>query len=186
MERANRYDGIDPRVVRSIRHHARSLARRGVAPDMELADYEQDLALDLLRRQRAFDPSRSSFPTFADRVLRHRVATLMSPTLRRVVERQTIRIDDNGHDEGPWLHLDDPRCGSIDGSADLATDVSAFVSALPPALRRYCDILASDNIAAAARTAGHCRSSVYEAAHRLRNLAAARGLDIYVTAGGVS
>ena len=80
MEFQNRYDGFSPRVVRNIRYQASSLARSGRLPGMDKSDIEQDLMLDLLQRQTKFDPVRASFDTFADRVVTHRVATLMAPT----------------------------------------------------------------------------------------------------------
>jgi len=50
MDSHNRYDGLDPQAIRTVRIHARRLARRNVIPDMETEDYEQELMLDLYRR----------------------------------------------------------------------------------------------------------------------------------------
>ena len=77
MEQSNRYDGVHPRAVQFIRYHARQLARLCAVPGMDIADYEQELAADLLERSDRFDPSRSSYPTFADRLIRKRVASLL-------------------------------------------------------------------------------------------------------------
>jgi hypothetical protein len=60
---------------------------------MAAEDIEQDLALDLLQRMTAYDSSRASLATFADRVLRNRVSTLTSPTARLKFERKTISLD---------------------------------------------------------------------------------------------
>jgi hypothetical protein len=76
MEQSNRYDGVHPRAVQLIRYHARQLARLCAVPGMDISDYEQDLVVDLLERSDRFDPSRSSYPTFADRLIRKRVASL--------------------------------------------------------------------------------------------------------------
>ena len=82
MEHSNRYDGIHPRVVQFVRYHARKLARHRAMPGMELEDYEQDLITDLIAREPRFDSARAAYPTFADRVIRHRVSTLIYLGLR--------------------------------------------------------------------------------------------------------
>ena len=78
MEHSNRYNGIDPRAVNTVRFHARRLTRRRAVPGMEVEDYEQDLTLDLLHRLKKYDSSRSGIATFIDRVVRHRSASLGS------------------------------------------------------------------------------------------------------------
>ena len=52
MDSRNRYDGLDPQAIRTVRTHARRLARRGAMPGMDTEDYEQELMLDLHRRLR--------------------------------------------------------------------------------------------------------------------------------------
>lgn len=183
MEHFNRYDGIDPRVLRHIRATARRLARQHAVPGMDAQDLEQDLVLDLWCRMEAFDPARASFRTFAHRVIAHRVATLTSPTARRAAERATVPLDMpvvRGSDITIAEMLPaDPDDAAPDDSHGLRLDVARFVASLTPALRRCCDILISENVAAAAEAAGLHRSSVYENAKRLKHQAIAAGLGAY-------
>jgi hypothetical protein len=94
MEQSNRYDGVHPRAVQFIRYHARQLARLCAVPGMDVSDYEQDLVADLLERSDRFDPSRSSYPTFADRLIRKRVASLLESGSRM---RCASAGDHDGH-----------------------------------------------------------------------------------------
>jgi hypothetical protein len=75
MSTRNIYKGFPNRVSDNIRIRAGWLARSGCIPNMEAEDIEQDLALDLLQRLPAYDSSRASVATFADRVIGNRVFT---------------------------------------------------------------------------------------------------------------
>ena len=52
MASANRYPGIDPRIVRCVRHHAGRI--RAALPGMEIEDVEQELMLHVHRRLSRF------------------------------------------------------------------------------------------------------------------------------------
>lgn len=190
MEHLNRYDGIDPRVLKHIRATARRLAHQHAVPGMDAQDLEQDLVLDLWCRMEAFDPARASVRTFAHRVIAHRVASLTCPTARRRAERAMLSLDappasehDSAGEEGATLADTipaDPEGSPPDEAFGIQHDVTRFLAALSPALRRCCDILSADNVAAAAAMAGLHRSSVYESVARLRQHAVAQGLHCYI------
>ena len=174
--------GLNASTFRHIRNAARRLASTGSVPGMDREDIEQDLILDLWHRRRAFDRSRASFRTFADRIVAHRIATLTSPTARTQAERNIAWLDaPTGDDKGSTLAetLRDPATPT-DIDLGLALDVRRFVAALTPALRRCCKILVEPNVAEAARAARLRRSAVYEGAGRLRVLATATGLQDYL------
>lgn len=188
MELKNRYDGLHPRAVRTIRFHAHRLSRSNAVPGMDVEDFERDLALDLIRRQPAFDSAKASFPTFADRVVAHRAATLAGRTLRLDVERRMISLDATapGADDEQRSLLDllqaDKDGLPADELCGLRREVRAFLASLTPALQRCCTILLADNLSEAARDAGLHRSTLYESLKRLLERAEARGLAIYVRA----
>jgi hypothetical protein len=94
MQSANRYDGVHPRAVKFIRFHARQLARHRAVPGLEIEDYEQEFMADLLERSVRFDSSRSSYPTFADRLIRNRVTSLLESGSRM---RTTSAGGHDGH-----------------------------------------------------------------------------------------
>lgn len=183
MTTLNQYRGLDPRVVANLRCVARRITRTGGVPGMDLEDLEQDLALDLWRRLPAYDPQRASLPTFADRVLNNRAATLTAASARIAAERRAVSLD--AHDE-----LGDTAVAGLvgihsalldDEAIALHLDVARFIDRLTPAQRRVCIILMQPSVAGAARALGMHRSTVYEMRERLRRLATEAGLGIYVT-----
>lgn len=181
MEHSNRYEGVHPRAIQFVRYHARQLARRRAVPGMELEDYEQDLITDLLVRERHFDPARATYPTFADRIIHHRVSTLTQAGLRM------RRAGDEGFgatDTEPSLEAQavSDRSRTEDGCS-LRVDLERFVGALPMRLHRCCRWLLSDNRLAAAAALGLHRSSLYEAAHDLKPHAIEAGLHLYLQTG---
>jgi hypothetical protein len=181
MEKSNRYDGVHPRAVQFIRHHARLLARLCAVPGMDIADYEQELAADLLERSVHFDSSRSSYPTFADRLIRKRVASLLECGSRM------RRVPAGGHDgdavvagaletAGLWptshLLAHERTC--------LRLDLERFIEQLPIRLHRCCTWLMALNRRTAASGMGLHRSSLYEAGAELKRRASEAGLDRYL------
>lgn len=188
MEQTSGSAEIDPRVLQHIRHTARRLAGVQAVQGMDAQDIEQDLILDLWRRRAAFDASRASFRTFADRVVAHRVAELTRTTARAAMESAMLSLalplDDEGQN-GLTLGdtLADPGSeAEPDEQHGLPLDVRRFVQHLTPALQRCCSILLAPNVAEAAAEAGLHRSSVYENVQRLRRLATAAGLHDYIRA----
>ncbi|MCZ8147957.1 MAG: sigma factor [Roseomonas sp.] len=170
------------RTLKHIHRTAKRLARSGRIRGMDADDIAQDLFLDLWRRCPAFDPSRASFPTFADRIIAHRAVSLTASTPRMQLARRQIGIDDpvDGPDGCTLADtLSDPAApGELDHG--LALDLRRFIESLSPALQRCCAIMAEPNIRLAATQAGTHRSSLYENARRLRKRAEEAGLGIYV------
>jgi hypothetical protein len=183
MEHSNRYDGVHPRAIQFVRYHARQLARHRAVPGMELEDYEQDLITDLLVRERHFDPARAAYPTFADRVIRHRVSTLIQAGLRmRRIEDQVVgapaaepgqEVQVNRGAGAPWT---EEWCS-------LCLDLERFVGQLPARLRRCCEWLLAENRRDAAAALGLHHSSLYEAAHDLKRHAIEADLHLYLQIG---
>jgi hypothetical protein len=178
MEHRNRYDGVHPRAIQFVRYHARQLARHGAVPGMELEDYEQDLIADLLARDASFDAARAGYPTFADRIIRHRVSTLTETgrRMRRVelgtAARAGIEPQEEASADPTWP---EEWCS-------LCLDLERFVGQLPTRLRRCCEWLLAENRRAAAAALGLHRSSLYEAAHDLERHAIEAGLHLYLQA----
>jgi RNA polymerase sigma-70 factor (ECF subfamily) len=124
---------------------------------MEAEDFEQDLIVDLLHRCRAFDPARSSFTTFADRIVRHRVSALLRPCVRLDGDRQTVSINSRSEEdaEGPALieTLQDDH-PAVDDDVAVRVDIGRFMEGLSEPLRACCDILLSGSITDGAAAAG--------------------------------
>ncbi len=173
---------LAPRILTHIRSTAKRLACSGRIRGMDAEDIAQDLFLDLWRRSPAFDPSRASFPTFADRIIAHRAASLTAQTQRAQIERREIRIDDpvEGADGCTLADILPDPAAPDELDHDLSLDLRRFIESLSPALQRCCAILAEPNIRSAAAQAGSHRSSLYENARRLRRRAEEAGLRIYL------
>ena len=181
MERPNASLPLDPRITEHIHRTARRLSTSRAIHGMDEQDIRQDLFLDLWRRSGAFDPSRSSFPTFADRIIAHRVATLASRKRSTAVERYLVSIDAPDGDSGLALGETLPdRSSPSELDLGLMLDVRRFVAGLPAALQRCCLVLMSPNVTKAAQDQRVNRSSCYENRQRLRQLATAAGLGDYL------
>jgi RNA polymerase sigma-70 factor (ECF subfamily) len=178
MESRNRYDGVDPRAVQFVRYHAWRLAAHSPIPGWEVEDYEQDLIADLLARAPRFDPSRASRATFDDRIIRHRVATLIAAGARvRRMEQEVV--------EPPVAETDDDaQVPSLEAQCSICLDLDRFIAGLPDRLRCCCHWLMADNRRTAAAAVGLHRSTLYEAARDLKQRAIEAGLDAYVSQPG--
>lgn len=179
-----RDDGIlASRIWKNIEFNARRLARTNAVHGMDVSDYQQDLALDLLRREVRFDPDRASFTTFADRIIVHRSATLATPTLRQLEERNAVSLEEPfvDADGQPWTWGDvlaDPS-GPLDDAVAMRVDIARFLSGLPSPLLQCCAIHLDDSVSKGAEAAGINRSTVYERTRRLREQASEAGLGVY-------
>ncbi|MGH6895149.1 MAG: hypothetical protein ACREJ5_01175 [Geminicoccaceae bacterium] len=174
MESRNRYDGVDPRAVQFVRYHARGLAARRAIPGWEVEDYEQDLIADLLARAPRFDPSRASRATFDDRIIRHRVATLIAVGARmRHMDQEVVALPAPETD-------DEAQVPSIEAQCSICLDLDRFIGGLPERLRCCCRWLMAENRRSAAVAAGLHRSTLYQAARDLRQRAIEAGLDAYI------
>ncbi|WP_135468383.1 sigma factor [Crenalkalicoccus roseus] len=182
MEQTARDAVLASRILKHIHSTAKRLARSGRIRGMDAEDIAQDLFLDLWRRCPAFDPSRASFPTFADRIIAHRAASLTAQTQRAQIERREIRIDDpvEGADGSTLADILPDPAAPDELDHGLSLDLRRFIESLSPALQRCCAILAEPNIRSAAAQAGSHRSSLYENARRLRRRAEQAGLRIYL------
>ena len=177
MEHRNRYDGVHPRAIQFVRYHARQLARHRAVPGMELEDYEQDLITDLIAREPRFDPTRATYPTFADRVIRHRVSTLIQAGLRM------RRIEDHGPRAvaaGPSLETQGDSGAARAGPRTGAR--SAWTSSASSDSSRCAFAVAANGCWP--RTGGRprrhwgCTAPLYEAAHDLKRHAIEAGLHL--------
>ena len=157
---------------------------------MNIEDYEQELALHLLRRRDYYNEERSSFPTYADRITRNRSRSLAKKTKAQVVERQMLSLDDTvenrneddiaiqdlvSDDQSLWP---DSRL-SCSERINLRIDLGRFIRDLPPSLRRCLGWLLADGVKTAIRDGVH-RSSFYDALERLRVRAAGYDLKEYL------
>lgn len=187
MSSANRYPGIDPRIVASVRHHARRASGR--LSGIELEDLEQELMLHAHRRLSSYDPERADLWTYADRILSNFVANLAKAAgaRSRGGGASKVSLDD------PKLELDSgPIATAIcdRSSPDLSwcerihlrQDLDRVLHSLPQHLQECCHWLARGSVTETARRSGLARSSIYSRITTLKRAFAAAGLDAYLAA----
>ncbi|GHE00979.1 hypothetical protein U879_13435 [Defluviimonas sp. 20V17] len=192
MEQLQQLTDPTTRISRNIRIRAARLARSGAVPGLDAEDIEQELRLDLIRRARNFDPAKSSFDTFADRIVANRVATLASATAAMRAERAMLCIDAPVGDDNEGLTLSDvlPEAAALDPvdafslahGPGLRGDVGRLLAALCPATRQVAMAVSQLSISEAARALGVHRSTIYERLSRIREIATEMGLDGYFEA----
>lgn len=182
------------RVSRNIMVRAARLARSGAVPGMTAEDIAQDLREHLWRRGGAFDPTRGSYDTFADRVIANRIASLASPTERLRAERSWVSFSEpSGHeDDGERLPLSETLAETdglhsvearpIDEALGLVRDVGRLKRGLMPAHKAVADVLVDHSPSEAAVTLGVHRSTIYARLAMIRAAAIAIGLEVYLGA----
>jgi RNA polymerase sigma factor (sigma-70 family) len=87
-------------INRLIRRKARAIARRRGFTESDVDDLMQKLWLHLLEREHLYDPSRSSFATFADRVIRNKIRDILRARYasRRDPQREAFSLDERIRD----------------------------------------------------------------------------------------
>src|SRR3990167_6347193 len=89
MQIGNHINGFDGYVLVRVRYHAKRLSRSLGFDPVDVADIEQDLALDLHRRLPRFDPAKSALPTFVSHIVKNCAETRREQVL---AEKRGIRI----------------------------------------------------------------------------------------------
>lgn len=194
MEQLHKLTDPTSRISRNIRIRAARLARSGAVPGLDVDDIEQELRLDLIRRVQKFDPTKSSFDTFADRVVANQIATLASATramrAERVMQSLHVHVGEDEADGGLTLSDVLPETAAIDPvdefalshGAGLRGDVAKLLGALCPSSRRVAIALSHLSVAEAARALGVHRSTIYARLAIIRRTAQSLGLDEYFEA----
>jgi RNA polymerase sigma-70 factor (ECF subfamily) len=165
-----------------IRIRARQLVGKAGFSENDCEDLAQDMKFDLWRRLSKFNPSKAPLNAFIDRVVRHKVASIiegrkaqrrdfrrqcsLNDTLQNAGSESTERGDTVDQDQvyrrtGPPSH-------SIEDLRDLAVDVDAVLSRLPPRLRDLCRRLRARTPTEVSQETGIPRGSLYEAIEELR------------------
>ena len=190
MASANRYPGIDPRIVRCVRHHAARV--RAALPGMEIEDVEQELMLHVHRRLSRFDAARGSLRTFADRVARNCAANLLQSARseRRGSGVEVLSLDTlawHADGDGIAADADDGAPASVASRrlragrpAEPAHRALAHLRSAASALRSCFLGLFDNTVADAARRAGVSRSTMYARIAAIRESFQAADLQLHL------
>lgn len=186
---------VHPFVRRSIRAHARKLFVSGKIPNASQQDIEQDLYVAFLPRNKKYDPSRSAYRTFVERVVGNCAASMVEAARAEKRGRKfaivtfsqlPLETEDGEcldvEDAIGWHRLRNGLAPSVERDAMIVTDVHRAVSALPPHLRETCFCLAAGTISDAATMSGVSRWTVHHRIAAMRERFVTAGLDGYLGA----
>jgi RNA polymerase sigma-70 factor (ECF subfamily) len=176
-------EGIGDYAEKLIKYKAKRLVGRAGFVRSDQEDLEQELRLDLLRRLSSFDPSKATLHTFADRVVRHKIASIIEARKAGVRDyrRQQWSLNDplktpdgKPAERGDMLAEDAGRLRASDANrpaaerVDLEHDVRALLAGLPPELRGLCRRLMKGTPTEVERETGTARGTLYESFETLR------------------
>lgn len=193
MSGVGKWQKFDSEYVRTlIRVKAKRLKSRAGIRQSDLEDIEQELWLGLLQKVSKFDPARGSANTFADRVvdslakmmLRKQKRLKRAPgfraqSLETIVEcdggflksiEETISSADVDRRSGNQARSEQEQC-------ELEEAVGVALDAMPPELRRVCQLMLTGTQRDAAAKSGLSRKKLAAAKAAIREILEQMGLN---------
>jgi len=170
-------DLLDHFVLDRIGYRARRLAVQFNLDDGRQDDLRQDMVAEVLRAATRFDPTRTTWHTFACRVLDRLVKHIArAESLRRVREADGLPHDPCSAEGVPAVlaAMVDPRDDLAD--LELRLDVDHVLASMPPRLRQACELLREYSPPEVARMMGIHRNSIYRLVARARRYFEEAGL----------
>lgn len=168
---------------RLIRFRAGQLVGRYGFTRDDREDLEQDLRLDLLRRQAKFDSGRASLNTFVARVVDHAVATIIERQVAACRDGRLTRVFsdcvpecDEGEatsfedrfDAAAYLRLTGRADPDSAESIDLHLDFERALSSMPANLQELCQRLVTSSISEISNETGIPRATLYGRVKEIR------------------
>lgn len=182
MESRNRYHGIHPYAISTLRHHARRLAKSSGFLPNDVEDIEQEMMLHVHRQLGRHNPARASAETFIARMVGNFAISLHRKVMANdFAEYQTISLHETVQDEdGNTFELADtipsdcsfwPDRGAIWYEAiENQVDASRLLRQFPPSLRRLARLFMMEQVTTVSRTRGIARQTIYDAVSKMRSL----------------
>ncbi|MEO5355100.1 MAG: hypothetical protein H7835_18085 [Magnetococcus sp. XQGC-1] len=180
MESRNRYKGIHPAIVDTVRHHAHKLASSGSFFPLDVEDIEQEMMIHLHRQLPRYDASKASAATFISRLISvHGISLYRSVVARGVGGARTVSLSDFVRDgEGHFVELIEtipsdcslwPNNGADWHEAvEARIDVMRFLEKLPKSLRQHALWLVSMSVTEVLRMQGISRHVLYGIVSRMQ------------------
>lgn len=181
---------LDEKISSLIRKKASVLARTSVFVGKDPDDIKQDLTVHLLQKAKLFDPTRSQPATFAARLIRNRVKSMVrAARVQKRDARSDVSLDapiacvSDGPispaeciDESMGRRHTGQRLPTDTELVQLKLDVEEANKNLCPKLREMAALLSHVKPFAAAQVMGISRQRATQHVEALRECYAARGL----------
>lgn len=196
MGTKNAYDELGGYASRLVKWKAAQLVGRAGFTASDRADLEQDIAFQVLRRIRKFDPERGRFEATVRRIVENAVADILAarkaacrdyrrrgPSLNEMVRDENGKRVERSETFDSEEHL--RRTGrrsarKANERRDLKLDLDDAMADLPPELRRLCERLRNESPTEIAREMGIPRGTLYEHMRKIREHFERRGLGEYL------
>lgn len=195
MGSRNRYPGFDKSTVDLVRYKAKQLCRQPGFSNEDQPDLEQELIIELVRHLPAYDPLKASLRTFADVIVRQKIADLIETQLARKRDPRAIigslndlvGVEDDGRPEERWTTVDIEEYLQSTGATgrsreeqlDLGIDLETVIDGLPEDLRCLCGLLSEKNISEVSRELNIARTTLNYTVKKIRKLFEDAGLRDY-------
>ena len=184
--------GIDTYSVRLIHIKVNQLIGKYGFNEADRDDLEQDLSIDLIQRMQHYDTSKSKTTTFAARVVKHRIATLVES---RKAQCRDWRLKTSLNSP---IELDGDECEVLDlvssegtvkrhsqeplefQNTDLRLDLTDAIQKLSPELQDLCLLLKTHTISEIVKQTGIPRSTIYCRLRDIREVFEKIGFDDYL------
>ena len=172
----------NPYVRNLIRYKSHEVARQFGLGHADREDIEQELLLDILKRSKHYDHTKSSVRTFSDRLVSHRIASMLEERRAQCrdwsldISLQEPLPDGDGE---TWEDIMDaggnfgnavPTSSPEHDAADLRLDMERLLEVLSPFERRFCLRLLTQTVAEIAAETGIPASTLYDLRYRLRRI----------------
>lgn len=164
---------FDPVVRKMIAAKARRLVGQSGLRPHDRPDIEQDLAVRLADRLRAYDPARGTLEAFAAMVIEQAAANL-------VRERRAGKRTPPARPPAPPEDVPDPLANEDARLSDLERDVAAVLAGLPGEQRALAESLMEASVSEVSRRLGLRRTTLYGRMKGLRAAFERDGLRDYV------
>lgn len=192
MGTKNAYDELGDYASRLVKWKAAQLVGRAGFTESDRADIEQDIAFQVLRRIRKFDPARGRFEATVRRIVENAVADILAarkaacrdyrrrgPSLNETVRDENGKRVERSETFESGGHLRRTRRPASE-RRDLKLDLDDVIAELPPDLRRLCERLRNESPTEIARDMGIPRGTLYERMRKIREHFERRGLGEYL------
>jgi RNA polymerase sigma factor (sigma-70 family) len=169
---------LDEYALKRIEFRVKRLARSFHLDEEHADDVRQDMALDLLKALRRFDPARCQRRTFVTRALNRTFKHIARRLRNRLRHGTKSPVSLECIRQGFEPVCNDPGQGefSEEDLAGLRMDLEDLLPAMPERLRRVAEaLMANDSPAEAARALGIHRCNVTRAIQQIRPYLEAAG-----------